>query len=72
MKSKKKVVTPKFNVGDVVELQIVTDISRGGQVSMETGLCRILVIEKDQIVVRQNGNLGLRIVSADQLRILRV
>jgi len=72
MKSKKKVVTPKFNVGDVVELQIVTDISRGGQVSMETGLCRILVIEKDQIVVRQNRNLGLRIVSADQLRILRV
>ena len=70
--SKKKNVLPKFSVGDIVELRIVQDISRGGQVSMETGICRILLIERDGIVIRKNGGEGLQIVDASVLRPLDI
>jgi hypothetical protein len=39
---------------------------------METGICRILLIERDGIVIRKNGGEGLQIVDASVLRPLDI
>ena len=66
--TKKTVQAPTFNVGDIVEFKIVTDIDRGGHMTTETGVCRILLIERDGIVVRKSNGEGLQIVHERELR----